>query len=358
MASTKFGGRIYTQVDTTIPADVTAKIEQLNGRQGDNMRPAYLQLVRSDDGVVSPWNLSGCKVELGGKDYSGKVKLTNTATIMNAAKGMITLQIPAAFYQTVGDYQQAYLRILKDNQVVSTVNVALTVFESGLAISTGDSVTYLGGIQSQIDQAQARINPLNSQVSAIQGTLGAVQSSAKAYLDEIQSQSLGKLFQGNEWREWNTFDKGITVKGRIEADSIGETYGMWRQITNYVDSKFSMSPLNSSGITLQDGNYTWGQGITSAHGKLGPINILLVIGQVYIKKPLARWNGTRLIEIEELRGKQNVWTLNPIQKADGQWTLWLQQEEGHPSIMTVRNISDIPTKADYAINFSQVFLWM
>lgn len=355
MASTKFGGRIYTQVDTTIPADVTAKIEQLNGRQGDNMRPAYLQLVRSDDGVVSPWNLSGCKVELGGKDYSGKVKLTNTATIMNAAKGMITLQIPAAFYQTVGDYQQAYLRILKDNQVVSTVNVALTVFESGLAISTGDSVTYLGGIQAQVDQAQARINPLNTQVNAIQGTLDAVQGAAKGYLQQIQSNAVARTNSGNEFQEWNTFDKGITVKGNLEANGIAQNYGAWRQITNYVDGKFSMSPLNGSGITLQDGNYTWGDGITSAHGKIGPINVMFVMGQLRIKKSLARWDGTRLFTLEELRGVQKVWLLNPIQKADGQWTLWLQMDG---NTMTARNISDIKTNPDYAINFSQVFMWM
>ena len=62
MASTTFGGHTYTQVDTTLAADVTAKIDELSGRQGDDLRPAYLQLVHTNGGVTSAWNLGSYSV--------------------------------------------------------------------------------------------------------------------------------------------------------------------------------------------------------------------------------------------------------------------------------------------------------
>lgn len=47
MASTTYAGHTYTQVDTTFNGDVAVKIDELSGRQGDNMRPVYLQLVQT-----------------------------------------------------------------------------------------------------------------------------------------------------------------------------------------------------------------------------------------------------------------------------------------------------------------------
>lgn len=45
MASTTYAGHTYTQVDTTFNGDVAVKIDELSGRQGDNMRPVFRRVV-------------------------------------------------------------------------------------------------------------------------------------------------------------------------------------------------------------------------------------------------------------------------------------------------------------------------
>lgn len=192
MASTTYAGHTYTQVDTTFNGDVAVKIDELSGRQGDNMRPVYLQLVQTSGGVTTPWNLSNRSVELGGKDYQGRVKLTNTATVTNAAKGMILLSVPGAFYQTVGDYQSAYLRIMQGSTVVSTINVAFTVYQDGLAMTTGDSVTYIGQISQLIAQANALVDPLNTKIKSASSAADAVSTAVKAYQNEVASTGVAK----------------------------------------------------------------------------------------------------------------------------------------------------------------------
>lgn len=356
MASTTFGGHTYTQVDTTLAADVTAKIDELSGRQGDNMRPAYLQLTRTDDGVTSAWNLGSYSVQLGGKDYAGKIKLTNTATIMNAAKGLVLIKIPVAFYQAVGDYQSAFIRIMNGDDVVSTVSVAFSVFENTLAISSGDSVTYLGSLEDKIKQAQALIDPINTQVQAIQSTLSAVQSAAKSYLDEVASQALAKTKSGNEFTEWNTFDQGITVKGRVEADSLGETYGAWKQITNYVDGKFSdTGTQTNSGVTFLNGNYS-DAGLQVRHVRLGTLNLLFISGAMRFHNGFTDlWHQYDLFKVGDLANVQNAMILKPLEVADGDMTLWIRLN-GQTVTATPVGSKTIASK-DWYFNLGQIFIW-
>lgn len=356
MASTTFGGHTYTQVDTTLAADVTAKIDELSGRQGDNMRPAYLQLVHTDGGVTSAWNLGSYSVQLGGRDYAGKIKLTNTATIMNAAKGLVLIKIPAAFYQAVGDYQSAYISIMNGDDVVSTVNVAFSVFENSLAISSGDSITYLGEVTDQVKQAQALIDPINTQVQAIQSTLSAVQSSAKSYLDEISSQALAKTQSGNEFTQWNTFDQGVTVKGRVEADSLGETFGAWKQITGYVDGKFSdTGTQTNSGITFLNGNYS-DAGLQVRHVRLGSLNLLFISGAMRFHNGFTDlWHQYDLFNVGDLANVQKVMILKPLEVADGDMTLWIRAN-GQTVTATPVGSKTIASK-DWYFNLGQIFVW-
>lgn len=356
MASTTFGGHTYTQVDTTLSADVTAKIDELSGRQGDNMRPAYLQLTRTDDGVTSAWNLGSYSVQLGGKDYAGKIKLTNTATIMNAAKGLVLIKIPAAFYQAVGDYQSAFIRIMNGDDVVSTVNVEFSVFENSLAISSGDSITYLGEITDQVKQMQALIDPINTQVQAIQSTLSAVQSSAKSYLDEISSQALAKTQSGNEFTQWNTFDQGITVKGRVEADSLGETFGAWKQITGYVDGKFSdTGTQTNSGITFLNGNYS-DAGLQVRHVRLGSLNLLFISGAMRFHNGFSElWHQYDLFNVGDLANVQKAMILKPLEVADGDMTLWIRLN-GQTVTATPVGSRTISSQ-DWYFNLGQIFIW-
>ncbi len=178
----KYAGHTFTPVDTTLPIDHTQRIDELSGRQGDNMRTAYIQLMQTSNGVQTPWNLGGHSVELGGKDYAGKVKLTNTATVMNPTKGLVALQIPAQFYQAVGQYQQAFLRILQGSQVVSTVDVEFNVFENGLAMTTTDSTNYIASIDSQIKQLNTLISPVDTKLSTLNSAANTIEDTCKDYL--------------------------------------------------------------------------------------------------------------------------------------------------------------------------------
>lgn len=78
-----YRGDKYVKIDTVIPSDSSYWVPEINGRQGDNMRPVNICL--QHDGVN--WNLGNYTVDLAGRDSKGVLKETNTVQKIVPKKG-------------------------------------------------------------------------------------------------------------------------------------------------------------------------------------------------------------------------------------------------------------------------------
>ena len=345
MASTTYAGHTYTQVDTTFNGDVAVKIDELSGRQGDNMRLVYLQLVQTSSGVTTPWNLSNRGVELGGKDYQGRVKLTNTATVTNAAKGLIILSVPSAFYQTVGDYQSAYLRIVQGSTVVSTVNVAFSVYQDGLALTSGESVTYISQISQLVAQANALVDPLKTKIESTSSAADAVSTAVKAYQNEIASTGVAKVGSNNTFTGNQMFDQ-------ITANSISGD--AWGKIQALVDGKFSNTGNSSKGIEYVNGA---SGDLTKQLVQIGPIHMLAISGGMRTPRALKPWGErVEVVRFSDLDGVQNPMMMMRETPADLGIVLWYQM---NGSTLSIQNItqSGSTANANWYFQLSQMYIW-
>ena len=96
----KYNGNKYVVIDTVLPGDESYYVEDFNGRQGDNLRQVNVCLQNHGEF----WNLGNYKVNLVGRDADNKLKATQSAAIINAARGLVRLAIPAEFYQATGEF--------------------------------------------------------------------------------------------------------------------------------------------------------------------------------------------------------------------------------------------------------------
>lgn len=330
-----YANRSYTTIDTTLPSDDTTAIQDLSGRQGDNQRVAYLQLAQTSGGVQSPWNLSGCTVTLSGKDSAGVVKTTNTATVVNAVKGLINLSIPSAFYQAAGNYQRAFLQILNGSQVVSTVNVAISVYESGLAITTSQSEIYLDSVAKAEQAALAMYDPLTTQTKALQSAQDNLSTEMKSLQGTIDGTGVAKVNSDNTFTGNNTFDN--ISASNITADSISGN--AWSKIQALVSGLVSDSGFTSNGINFQNGA---SGNLVMRQTRIGSVNEITINGGMQLNESLEPWGPRRnAFQLPALAGAQNVQILNNEQPADGNVTLWWGLNGTTLTLQNINNASQM-----------------
>lgn len=161
-------GHSYVQIQTVLPVDAVTIVDELNGRQGDNMRDVYIQLLGQGD---QPRALNGGGVDLVGRDSAGVIKQTNTATVINDRQGLIKLEVPAPFYQAVGEFQDAFLRIKDENgKVVSSIRVGMTVIKNQVVITQSESTLYIKTIDDLINQLKVKIDDADTLADTAQKT--------------------------------------------------------------------------------------------------------------------------------------------------------------------------------------------
>lgn len=327
----KYAGHYYTPIDTTLPSDDTTAIQELSGRQGDNMRTAYLQLMQTSGGVQSAWNLSGYTIKLSGKDSAGVVKTTTTASVVNATKGLVNLSIPSAFYQATGDYQRAFLQILKDSQVVSTVNVGISVYENGLAITTSQSELYLDSVAQAEQSALAMYDPLTTQIKALQTAQAAMTTELKAMQSTIESTGVAKVGTNNTFTGTQQF-ANVNIGGALNANQI--TGGAWEQVKALHNSLVSDSGFTSKGINYLNGA---SGALVVRQTRIGTINTLTVNGNMHLNESLSPWGPRRnAFQLTALSGAQNVQIINNEMPADKGITLWWDLDG---TTLTLQNIT-------------------
>lgn len=198
----------FAVIDTDIKSTDSYLFEGLNGRQGDEGRRVYLQI--RDNGF--PHDLTGETVELHGKDAKGMTKTTASMEhVFSAKAGTLSFLIPGAFYQAVGDYQNAYFVIKKTgtDQVVSTIPVSFTVMENAIFMTTGESVPYLANVDGKIADVAKRVDSVttafNETLNTINDSATSVANQVTQYMKQLKDNQVATLGGANNFTSTNHF---------------------------------------------------------------------------------------------------------------------------------------------------------
>ena len=210
-------GHSYVQIQTVLPVDAVTIVDELNGRQGDNMRDVYIQLLGQGD---QPRALNGGGVDLVGRDSAGVIKQTNTATVINDRQGLIKLEVPAPFYQAVGEFQDAFLRIKDENgKVVSSIRVGMTVIKNQVVITQSESTLYIKTIDDLINQLKGKIDDADTLADTAQKTAQNLMDLLKTYQAEVAANAVALLGKDQTWSGRQTFND-VEVDGTLTANKL------------------------------------------------------------------------------------------------------------------------------------------
>lgn len=210
-------GHSYVQIQTVLPVDAVTIVDELNGRQGDNMRDVYIQLLGQGD---QPRALNGGGVDLVGRDSAGVIKQTNTATVINDRQGLIKLEVPAPFYQAVGEFQDAFLRIKDENgKVVSSIRIGMTVIKNQVVITQSESTLYIKTIDDLINQLKVKIDDADTLADTAQKTAQNLMDLLKTYQAEVAANAVALLGKDQTWSGRQTFND-VEVDGTLTASKL------------------------------------------------------------------------------------------------------------------------------------------
>lgn len=233
----------YAKIDTNISVSNAYLIPGLNGRQGDDGRRLYLQIV--DNGL--PHDLTGETVELEGRDAKGVIKTSVSLEHVYSYKaGTCSFLVPGAFYQAIGDYQTAYFVIKKNDQAISTIPVAITVYEGATLMTSGESVTwfdeYNGQIQKYAKTLQDWISGSGDQIAANQKLIDSAQNSINNMVKQIQDNHLAKTTDNNDWSGSNHFTGPVTIDNLSSPaidKQMGNIQNQFSQLSSSITGKLA-----------------------------------------------------------------------------------------------------------------------
>lgn len=211
----------YAVVDTTLSITDATVIKELNGRQGDSGRVVYFAL---KDGRM-PHNLDGQDVTLQVKDAAGKIKvLTGIYDRINVTAGLFSMLIPAEFYQSAGDVEEAYLSVIDNaGTTISSIPITFTVFANGVIISANASKDYIDTVQNFLDEFNKRITTTSNNLETVRTAVNSLNDAITNYTDLVNTKAVAVKTSTNEFTENNTFDKDITVLGTIHGNVVHNT---------------------------------------------------------------------------------------------------------------------------------------
>lgn len=205
----------FVVIDTTLTKTDATLVDELSGRQGDNGRIVYFAL---KDGNL-PHNIDGQDVKLSVKDASGKIKvLTGIYDRINVTAGLFSMLIPAEFYQSAGDVEEAYLSVIDNaGTTISSIPITFTVFANGVIISANASKDYIDSIQKILDEFNERITTTSNNLETVRTAVNSLNDAITNYTELVNTKAAAVKTSTNEFTENNTFDKDLTVKGAIHG---------------------------------------------------------------------------------------------------------------------------------------------
>jgi hypothetical protein len=116
-----------------------------------------------------PFDLTGYRLGFYGRDAKGVAKIALQDPVGPAIEaGRVTFTMPGAAFQAAGQYQEAWFRIEKDGQLVSSLNVKFNVLENNVEFGVDDE-PYYSEIEKLITDFKTAIdNSKNEALSIIE----------------------------------------------------------------------------------------------------------------------------------------------------------------------------------------------
>ena len=292
-------GNKWQLVDTILPNDHAYLFPAGNGRVGDSDRSADVWI--RDNGV--PHDLTNETVSIWGLDAAGKVKIVDGyQDATDLAHGKITLMFPKQMYQVNGDYRELWLQINNGDQVVSTINLHITVWQNNIIQTWSNSVDYVSKIDDMLTSltqtVQNKLTELMGDITTAQNAADVAKSTAESLMDAVKNNSVLTFSSTGTFTQEIDFGTAIKIAGDVistgdvisKDGSMSDIYAQLKGIGTYVKT------LNGA----------WGPAFTSANLPTAKIyslsnNLKLVIieGQADPSTTVKAWSNTTMMTFPE-----------------------------------------------------------
>lgn len=197
--------------DFHIDNSTSTNPQWLQARQNeDGMRQVFVT-VKNEDG--SPFNLTGCNYWFQGKLPDGIHKIIDAkhGVTLDAQNGKFRFDMPKQAFTVAGSYVQAFFRIVRDGESITTLEFDLTVLADLVYndLVPSDYITpfedlyfklkdYIAKANGDFETAMAQwkkdvadlITELNTDVSGINLTITEIKSQLSALEDKIKADGL------------------------------------------------------------------------------------------------------------------------------------------------------------------------
>lgn len=230
--------------DTDTIIDMTPYFQ---GRVGDSQASVPLALRY----YGKPFSLEGYDVIFEGQDPAGnKKRVYGTANTSMPADswqlGRCTFNFPSGVFTTPGKWESAFFRVVKSGEdpdksgtKISTLPLALNVFDDQVEVKTDIVEAYDSGMQTMLDEyyeiVQTKIKDLNNlptELRIAQDTATEIQALVQQYLD---------LFDA----------KGVPTAAQLNAAASSAQ----QNAQNYTDTQIKTIQLKIDGLTGTSSNF-------------------------------------------------------------------------------------------------------
>lgn len=292
-------GNKWQLVDTILPNDHAYLFPAGNGRVGDSDRPANVWI--RDNGV--PHDLTNETVSIWGLDAAGKVKIVDGyQDATDLAHGKITLMFPKQMYQANGDYRELWLQINNGDQVVSTINLHITVWQNNIIQTWSNSEDYISKIDNMLTSLtktiQNKLTELTGDIQTAQTAANLAKTTAENMMQLVKDNSVLTFSSTGTFTKEIDFGTAIKIAGNVistgdvisKDGSMSDIYAQLKGVGTYVKT------LNGA----------WGVAFTGAKLPTAKIyslsnNLKLVIieGQAEPAIAVKAWSNTTIMTFPE-----------------------------------------------------------
>ncbi|MDC8307912.1 BppU family phage baseplate upper protein [Lacticaseibacillus rhamnosus] len=250
--------------DFHIDKETSTNPQWLQARQyEDGMRQVFVT-VKNEDG--SPFNLTGCNYWFQGKLPDGIHKIIDAkhGVTLDAQNGKFRFDMPKQAFAVAGSYVQAFFRIVRDGESITTLEFDLTVLADLVYndLVPSDYITpfedlyfklkdYIAKANGDFEAAMVQwkkdvadlITELNADVSGINLTITEIKTQLSALEDKIKADGLLTLAEFEKFKNQIMLDVTNRI-GKLEK-IVGR---------NYLTYKTISSTLYSIGDGISDDN--------------------------------------------------------------------------------------------------------
>lgn len=161
-----------------------------------SMRQVFVNVNNDDD---NPFNLTGCNIWFEGvlPDKTHKILDAKHAVILDAQNGQFRFDMPAQAFAVAGSYVQAFFRIVRDGQSITTLEFDLEVLADKVisGLIPRDYITPFEDLYNQLEQIvnnadgklQDKLNEWNQKLQNLFDTLNKMGTDTQTLLQTLQN---------------------------------------------------------------------------------------------------------------------------------------------------------------------------